>query len=274
MKIAELDPEIYIPNTEVISSYFKKFSIRELKEITGLSHAAIKDIRANKSSVKLGFLKKVSNKDFPRLTKEIKYLVGKTNSHKIKIPKRVTRELAYLMGAFRDGSLSRYKFEFEIAQKNKNWIEYIKQILKKEFELETKVKFREKDKCYYIRVRSRALFKIIEVIFGYSNECWDTPKEVIKCNNMKILREYVSGFWDTEGSYLGVLIQCWYDNKHCPPLDFVGKVLAKDGIYITKHKPSKTVNYYAHRIYIPYKHRLVFKEKYNLRRKTKYPFIQ
>lgn len=270
--IAEIDPEIYVPNTGTIREYFKKFSIQKLKKLTGLSESSIKDIRIGKSRIKLEILKKVTKNDFPMISKEIKYLVGKTNSYKIKIPNKLNKNLAYLMGAFRDGSLSNFKFEIELSQKDKKWLTLITQIIKKEFGLKAKIKSRDKDSCYYMRIRSRALFRIIEVFFGYKNKCWDTPEIIANCRDQKTLKEYVSGFWDAEGSYTGILCQCWYETNKCPPLDFIKKVLAKDGINVTIHNPQKTTNYYCHRLYIPYKSRVMFRKKYHLRYKNKYPF--
>jgi intein/homing endonuclease len=190
-------------------------------------------------------------------------LGGKTFTNRVKIPKELTPELAYLAGALRDGALSTYKNEFVISQSNKEWLEKeIKPILEKIFKIKVKVKGpRKKDNCYYIKFRSVALFAIIETLLEWNKFMWNTPSIILKAP-LEYQKEYIRGFWDAEGSNdkdAGIVMyQAWPSLSECPPLSDISCMLRKINIDSWFRKPQKGTNKPVHVLYIPKRYKKIF----------------
>lgn len=167
---------------------------------------------------------------------------------------------AYLLGALRDGYLTRKCIEFLV--KDENWAKELAKIL----ELCAGKKARvSKVKQTYFRCRLRSVkfcqefLKISE--FRTPQSFWQTPKAIMDAPE-NLQRSYVSGFFDAEGSvskvqknYLNVdIYQAWNNETSCPPLEDIKNILNKNGIrtsrvYINK-KPSIGRNYALFRLNI------------------------
>lgn len=119
----------------------------------------------------------------------------------IKIPKELTKDLAYLVGLLRDGTINQEKHgEYTCAfySKNMNFLKVIKPKIEKLFGLNLTIeKFGD---CYGVRVRSKTLYLFFKIVFDFicPQEKWNTP-ELIKIADDKIKRAYIGGFFDAEG---------------------------------------------------------------------------
>ena len=200
-------------------------------------------------------IESTDSKLWDQIYEKATFLSGKTFTHRIKIPKELTPELAYLAGALRDGALSTYKSELTISQSNKEWLEKeIKPALEKTFSIKVKIKGPQKDNCYYIKFRSVALFAIIETLLEWKKFSWNTPSIILK-SPIEYQKEYIRGFWDAEGSNDkngGILIfQAWPSLNECPPLSDISNMLRKINIESWYRKPQKGTNKPVNVLYIP-----------------------
>ena len=167
--------------------------------------------------------------------RSITHIRGKTNSTKIKIPKRIDNDLAYLLGALRDGSLVQYSYVYEVefSQKQKEWLENaITPKLMSTFGVNTKV-IKRKDKTYVIRKRSIALFKILNHFTNFSKTKYKHTPRIILNLPFNLQKYYIAGFYDAEGNKNPkdiTFYQQWKNNNNCPPLKDIQIMLKKVGI--------------------------------------------
>lgn len=113
-----------------------------------------------------------------------------------KLPKCARGDLAYLIGAIRDGSINRNDYTISISQNHKNWLNYLGNIFSKEFGVNPKI---EKFRNYYIlKLKSKVLFLFLNKIFEMptNQDFWETPKIIVK--NKELWIPYISGFFDAE----------------------------------------------------------------------------
>jgi len=117
-----------------------------------------------------------------------------------KLPKIVTKQLAYLIGSLRDGTINDRTYSIVISQKGqegKKWLLYLRKIIKQEFDINPKImKFKNN---FIIQINSKVLFIFLNKIFEMSTNQsdWETPK-IIK-QNKELWIPYISGFFDAEG---------------------------------------------------------------------------
>lgn len=170
---------------------------------------------------------------------KLKFIISGSNIS-VKIPKKLTKELAYLVGFLRDGTVSREcqnEYLCAFYNKDKQLINIIKTFLDKTFELDSKIEFR--DDCNSIRIRSFTLYLFFKLIFGVKKQfIWNTP-EIIKKSSKEIKKWYVSGFFDAEGGAPHIEkysktkrknLYISFNQKHKEPLDFIKKFLDEQGI--------------------------------------------
>lgn len=234
------------------------FKPKEIAESSGLSIKTARQILNGDipPSIRLiNAISKTKPKIWKKVFDEASLIKGKTCSNEIKIPKELNENIAYLMGAFRDGSMSRYKNEIEIWQKSKEWLKTIMNIFKKEFG--TELKFKKRKGYFLIRIRSVALFELIKILFNYKKPNWITP-ELIKKAPIRLQKYYIAGFWDAEGSYsnkkgFSRISQNWSASKKCPPLEDLKIMLNKLNIKSNTYGGYKVKNSYEFYLYIPKK---------------------
>ena len=119
----------------------------------------------------------------------------------IKIPLELTEELAYLVGALRDGTVSQEKDgEYCVAfySIHKDYLENLNNYIKKEFCVNREIE-RFGD-GFGIRIRSKTLFLFFILLFEFKKKQtdWNTPT-IIRESSDSVKNAYVSGFWDAEG---------------------------------------------------------------------------
>ncbi len=110
----------------------------------------------------------------------------------------INNELAYILGALRDGSIDIRKgknYEIKIAQNSLEWLKLIKRIIDKNFKVNSNIN------NGLVRVtRKEVVSKIIEIsdmVVPQVN--WNTPKIIKKSDSKEIIISYIRGFWDSEG---------------------------------------------------------------------------
>lgn len=151
---------------------------------------------------------------------------------------QLTNNLAYLVGALRDGSVSKFKdhlgkehHSITFYSKSAEWLNIIQEKVKDVFGIEIKI-VSYKNRTPYIRIYSKNIAEILHDEFQHPlgvQISWITPNTIKESKNKEILQNYIAGFWDAEG---GVDLQnkqvkfylSWNGNK-CLPLEDVKNIL-------------------------------------------------
>jgi len=177
-------------------------------------------------------------------------------SPSVKIPTELDSDLAYLIGALRDGNLSvrsdKGDYVVEIYQKNTAWLkEIILPICERLFDINLKLKMYNRAFGNYGRVRiwSKPILVFIRDVFEHPftrNKAWNTPKVILQANT-EIQKAYISGFFDTEGWLAKnfrslAVVQSWHENDKCPPLDDIKMILQSMGIKSSVRNRSGKTN--------------------------------
>lgn len=155
---------------------------------------------------------------------------------------QLTKELAYLLGALRDGSVLRYKEKNGkvhhyvcVYNKNTEWLKEISRIFEVLF---------DKKPCFsdprkgtpYTRIYSKEITEAFQRQFQHpltSQITWRTPKKIISARN-ETQKHYIAGFWDAEGGQDKVTGQIRFhlswNGMECPPLEDIKRMLKRQGI--------------------------------------------
>ncbi|MBI5159243.1 hypothetical protein HY992_03930 [Candidatus Micrarchaeota archaeon] len=156
--------------------------------------------------VPLDLLLKLCNpEELEMAYKNVRLFASRSNEG-VKLPKFLTSELSYVVGALRDGSISKSKtgngtmHTLAITQSGggaKRWLRSISRIFKKSFGLNPKI-----DECnneFRLRVFSKPIVLFFEKIFEMpqTQRAWETPA-LIK-QNPRLWPYYTAGFFDAEG---------------------------------------------------------------------------
>jgi intein-encoded DNA endonuclease-like protein len=181
----------------------------------------------------------------PSAEEAIDVVKGHGMSMKVKIPKQIDVDLAYILGAIRDGGIhfdeknNAYKIHF--AQKNKEYLEKeISRRLTRLFNIDAPISKR-KDGVHQLQFSSKPIYLLFAKVFGMKEvqQYWSTP-EVMKNAPKYLKKEYIRGFYDAEGSY-DHLYHSWHQEGKCPPLEFISLALnTVFGIKTTKPLRIKT----------------------------------
>lgn len=181
-------------------------------------------------------------KYLPNHEKYIDNIKGHGVSQEVKIPTFIDDDLAYLVGAMRDGGVhydinnDAYKIHYE--QEDRKYLENeIQPRLERVFDLETRIEKR-KDRVHQIQIASKPIHIIFSKLFEVREiqQFWDTP-QLIKDAPPQIKKEYIRGFYDAEGTPEHIY-HSWFRNDKCPPLEFISNVLNEE-FDIKTTKPLK-----------------------------------
>ena len=272
MKIPNYLPELANENNlyiikndkllNIIRSAYKdvknSIGIKKLVKASGLSKGTFTAVMREEILPSLKLINGLSNNvswDLWNLIYEnVEYMRGKTNSNIIKIPKILTEDLAYLLGAIRDGSLVHYSYvyELEYGQKNPEWLkEVITPKIMNVFGVEVKTKKR-KNNSSVIRKRSKVIYLILKKLLSYENNYMLTPKIILDAP-FELQKHYVAGFYDAEGrKNLKNMnfYQQWYKDKNCVSLDDIKNILIKRKIKTKYYKLKPQNNAYLFTLHI------------------------
>ncbi len=176
----------------------------------------------------------------------------KPNELENKLP---TREhmIAYLLGAFRDGSIHKYGASREIIvwQKNPVWLEGISYLIRQVFEIKTMPK--KTIGGWRLKFKSKQVFEMLVKDFGFPQSgkqiYWKTPSAVLEGAIPK--ESYLSGFFDAEGSAQIKppalhFFQSWNLENICPPLEDLKNMMQElriDAGKVRLRKPTIYANY-------------------------------
>ncbi len=115
------------------------------------------------------------------------------------LPKSVTADMAYIIGALRDGSIGKNNKVYisQSGEGSKEWLEALEQIFKNLFEIKTHINKINNE--YRLNIYSKPLRIFLEKIFEmpFDQNNWATPNIIEK--NLETWIPYISGFFDAEG---------------------------------------------------------------------------
>ena len=162
-------------------------------------------------------------------------------------------EFAYVLGAMRDGHITKDRLEF--YSNNKIWLLNISSMLQKLFNKTPLLReIKRGDHIYWkMQIEGKNFIPKLREISGFKSPQseWATPS-IILDSPKEIQDFYVSGFFDAEGGLDGhlkntwniALYQCWNNDRECPPLIDIKEILLKSGIrsnrIMVKTKNRKT----------------------------------
>jgi len=111
-------------------------------------------------------------------------------------------ELAYLLGAFKDGSV--YKndkekiYRIRIYQKSKKWLQELAKIFQKVFNTKLYLRKDPRKELWYLEINKKILFNKLSKLLS------DPIPKIIKKGPIKIKLSYIQGFFDAEGGILRI----------------------------------------------------------------------
>ena len=162
-------------------------------------------------------------------------------------------DLAYLVGALRDGSAYYDKnsrnYKIIWYENSQEWLK--NSIMKRAYNVFKKNPRLEEYKRNYFRVviSSQKVFNIIKKDFEFISpqEKWQTPKS-IKNSSQHIIATYVAGFFDAEGDINTKKYMIGFSQKNKEALEFIRDWLNRNSIKTSKifiaDKKSKTKRFY------------------------------
>ena len=159
----------------------------------------------------------------------------------VNIPIDLTKDLSYLVGALRDGTVVREtngEYLCAFYNKNKEFVEILQKLVKNVFAIEPKVE--QFQTVFGIRVRSLTLYLFFNKVFEVPQHqySWKTPK-IVENASLEIQKAYISGFWDAEGVCPRIEkldkikkknLCVGFVQKNKESLEFIKAILEKSGI--------------------------------------------
>ena len=152
----------------------------------------------------------------------------------------LTKDLAYLLGSLRDGSVLKYseksgKTHYYITFYSKDiyWLNFLSKILTRIFSEKQSLCIPKKG-TPYLRIYSKKIAEMMREKFGHpltSQITWKTPDILLKTNNPEIIKWYIAGFWDAEGGFdirtHQIRFHLSWNGLECPPLMDIKQFLKK-----------------------------------------------
>ena len=141
-----------------------------------------------------------------------------------------------MLGALRDATFDVRKsknYEFKIAQKNRQWLLFMKQLFEKNFDVSGRIS-KHVNETNILRINNKTfvqnLLRLSEMKIPQEN--WNTPR-IIKSQNNELHLHYLRGFFDAEGGmpkdpknakqkYIS------FSQKNRNSLEFIRKILIRN----------------------------------------------
>lgn len=167
----------------------------------------INDIRNESNSIRkwkrlnsfpLSFIKD----KYPDILDSITHLKSGTGCAftRVKIPEELSPQLAYLLGAMRDGSLIKSKGKHWVRlydSAHSRWIENVQKIFEQIFEIKLHIRYQKHIQEKYLDVSSKPLYHMINIMVD--GKLHKSVPKIIQNSRLEIQKAYISGFFDAEG---------------------------------------------------------------------------
>lgn len=230
--------EIRLLNVETLlkKELEKSNSLTEYCKKNNLNKGTLHYMLKSKRSIYLDLI------NINKIDKEKTRFLLKDSNTPIKIPDKITQELAYLVGVLRDGSVTiEYSNEYccVFYSKYKESLIVVRDYLKKIFDIEAEI-VNNKENLYMVRVRAKTLYMFFKLLFEITpnQKNWNTPS-LIKQSDNSVKKYYIRGFWDAEGGYPHLEVnrkftkknlEVKFSQKNKESLDFIKVFLNSIGI--------------------------------------------
>ncbi|MDD5133055.1 MAG: LAGLIDADG family homing endonuclease [Candidatus Nanoarchaeia archaeon] len=133
----------------------------------------------------------------------------KRSNHKIKLPKEVNKDVAYLFGVIMgDGRLeksirkvSKYpRTKLYIYNDSKQYLIRLNEYLKKEFNVPTRIYKKNYNNCYVLEINNKFVWLYFSKYLNIENKKLNLqiPKEV---QNRELFKHFLAGLFDTDGYF-------------------------------------------------------------------------
>ncbi len=221
----------------------------------GIADSTIRCILCRASTPSLALISKLSlieSRIWDITFDEVEYIRSERSDKPLKLIKEVSPHFLYILGALRDGSVTRHNYQIQLTQKVKEWVEItVNNMLKEVFGLKLNYHGIKKG-VHRFGLNSKILYILLN-FFGYFNEKYKKTPEIVKNCPFELQRYYIGGFYDAEGDKsiksdrIG-MYQSWNSEKECPPLEDIKNILLNRGIMCSVTKLNKNKNLF--RLYV------------------------
>ena len=214
-------------------AYLKGRREPTLRFLTEISHAA----REHEIEVP-------SEKEILR-NRRFRFGVGMAGS--CNLPYQLTPDLAYLLGALRDGTITdKKKYEISFYQKDTRWFSVLTRCLQEVFNPSSKIfVFTERrNSSPKLTVSCRPIVEFLKLVCGVpagDKLSWQTPR-IIKNADWEIQRHYIRGFFDADGRTSIRFQKVGFCQASESPLSDIKEMLEKHGIKCRKVEAYKPKN--------------------------------
>ena len=162
------------------------------------------------------------------------YLCVPRSCNKILIPKQLTGDYAYLLGALRDCTAYGREYEIKFTQASKEWLlRSVAGRLGVVFGVTRfGLSYRPDSRTYALKINSKALFSILVSHARIDLKPNPTPP-IVKDSPLSVQRWYIAGFYDAEGDKSLARVRMWQSwprPSSCPPLDDIKDMLERQRI--------------------------------------------
>lgn len=240
LKLAKITSEDEIRFLDVQEELKKRIetSINSFAEKHNINSGTLSAMIKGKRAIPLNLISRNA------ITEETRWLLKNTNIP-IKLPKRLTPELGYLLGALRDGTISNEfpgEWTCSFYSLNKEHVEKLRNLANEMFGVEQRIE--SFGDVFGIRIRSKTLFLFFTLLFEAKSrqKDWNTPKLIANASR-KVKLNYVMGFFDAEGGIphlenmknpkrKNLYIKFVQKNKES--LEFIKETLKREGIQMGK----------------------------------------
>ena len=155
---------------------------------------------SNKSPIKIKYLKIFINYDniIEDVYKKVNYF--SVNRKKVVLPKEFTSDLAYLIGVMHgDGHISKNLRNMDISEEELHFHILIKKLFKNIFHDNVSITKCKLEKQYKSFISSRVISSFFRLFCPTGKKKGKLKVPQIIKNNKHLLKEYLSGFFDTDG---------------------------------------------------------------------------
>ncbi len=257
---------------------------QELSKEFNLSVTSIERLVSGNSSLPLKFVHRIlmiwqetvkpDEENVSRIIKFVEenaFFKGDSNSVPVKLPKYLTPQLSYLIGALRDGSLPKvYNNEYEVqfSQLNIEWLEaVVAPLIENVFGIRAEVESYN-GQTPRIKIYSKPIYVFIKIFFEHPERLqvtWEVPS-LIRNSPLEIKKWFIRGFFDSEGEInvrqKRITIHHSWNGKTPIVLEQLKEILERDfNVRAKVSKPHKEKNFPSFDLRISKENVLLFYKK-------------